>query len=105
MPLLLNFFPAPFLLFGHCESGCHDLLLGGPGLGVSGRLLSTLTVFETTFTLLMTPFTTSPGPQSAIPMQVTFSGGWPGLVRPLVEDVSVLFAFPCLLYVPGKQEV
>ncbi|CAE7218374.1 Scn10a [Symbiodinium natans] len=31
--------------------------------------------------------------------EITFSGGWPGLIRPLVDEVSVLFAIPCLIYV------
>lgn len=31
--------------------------------------------------------------------EITFSGGWPLLVRPLVDDVSVFFAVPCLIYV------
>jgi len=31
--------------------------------------------------------------------EITFSGGWPVLVRPLVDDVSVFFAVPCLIYV------
>eukprot|EP00439_Symbiodinium_sp_Y106_P078259 s203_g17.t1 len=31
--------------------------------------------------------------------EITFSGGWPGLVRPLVDEVSVLFVIPTLIYV------
>mmetsp|Transcript_13269 Transcript_13269/g.31676 ORF Transcript_13269/g.31676 Transcript_13269/m.31676 type:complete len:570 (+) Transcript_13269:55-1764(+) len=31
--------------------------------------------------------------------EITFSGGWPGLVRRLVDEVSVFFTIPCLLYV------
>ena len=31
--------------------------------------------------------------------EITFSGGWPVLIRPLVDDVSVLFALPCLIYI------
>ncbi|CAE7383666.1 Scn10a, partial [Symbiodinium pilosum] len=31
--------------------------------------------------------------------EITFSGGWPNSVRPLVDDVSIYFAIPCLLYV------
>ena len=31
--------------------------------------------------------------------EITFSGGWPSSVRPLVDDVSIYFAVPCLLYV------
>lgn len=31
--------------------------------------------------------------------EITFSGGWPALVRPLLEDFGFSFAFPCVLYV------
>lgn len=31
--------------------------------------------------------------------EITFSGGWPALVRPLLEDFGFSFAFPCMLYV------
>ncbi|CAE7770543.1 Scn10a, partial [Symbiodinium microadriaticum] len=31
--------------------------------------------------------------------EITFSGGWPNLVRPLVDEVSILFVIPTLIYV------